>query len=118
MDLSDSPLDVQVAKALGWVDIVKAVEGYRGRNPKYSDSQASDGLWQLQSYSTSWCAAGPLVNQYNICLEFTGEGWIADVNSLTFDFGKHCMEVGSSPTEAIAKLVVKMHKDDKPEGDK
>ena len=105
-------LNVQVAKALGWMDIVEENGVFRGRNRQYPAASDGDGRWRLQTYDISWCAIGPLVNQYRLSVEFHGGSWYAHRHS-----GHDVVrEVGTTPTEALAKLIVTLHKKGKLEG--
>lgn len=51
--LDEEPLDVQVARALGWTDFDK--DGFYSAHPPY--------------YSTDWSATGPLIQKYRITVQ-------------------------------------------------
>jgi len=90
----EEPLDVQVARALGWTDFDK--DGYYGAHPPY--------------YSTDWSATGPLIQKFCLYLEpdapVTGNQewlWKAYQDDTQMGWGK-------TPLEAVCKWIVEYHR--------
>ena len=107
------PLHIQVSRLMGWTDL----------------QEREDGLWfgevggvrsQIPRYDRSWCSAGPLISRYQILLgpeyDVTDAGlvysgqWGAKLGAERINA---TIVYGTTPTEAVAKLIVQLHSEGK-----
>jgi len=90
--MTEEPLDVQVARALGWTDFTK--DGYYSAHPPY--------------YSTDWSATGPLIVKYGICLQRNSDStWWAGV------LGRPYMVLDTLALPTVCKVILALGKADK-----
>ena len=106
--MSDEPLAVLVAKALGWTDVTWDETGAWGRPP------GMVSLQQVPRYGMDtpdgWAATGPLATQFKMDLYSGRNGSPCSARS-EMDF---LHAEADSLTEAIARLGVMLHELDKP----
>lgn len=110
----ERPLHVQVAEALGWTDMADRGDGlWLGVNPE------TKLRVEVIPYGRSWCSTGSLVDKLGLMVgperymsmsEPIG-GWTARTTKSPRE--AQTSEYGANPCEAIARLVVKLHKEGK-----
>lgn len=62
---------------------------------------------QVPPYSTSWCSAGALVTRFKVGVTWDHSGWVAQHAD---ELGYDQYADGETPTEAICRLIVHLHK--------
>lgn len=68
--MSDKPLHVRVAEALGWTYIWLDEDVWCGTDP-------AGNACSILCYDTDWAATGPLIEKYEIQIDKRGAGWCA-----------------------------------------
>jgi len=103
--MSDKPLHVETAEALGWKDLAVVDGVWRGKEP----AQGKDLI--VPRYDSSWCSAGQLVTRYRLAVE-PGQAseWVCAADEIV-GLGR-----GKTPTEAICRVVVQLAKEGKLHG--
>lgn len=101
------PLHAQCAEALGWTNLVDRGDGlWLGKQPE-------TGLTcEVPAYGQTWCATGPLVERFNVSVYMTGT---FDWRGFARDWTKKPLQKGvevvmCTPCEAIARVVVELHR--------
>ena len=96
----DRPLHVRTADALGWSDLQLQEEG------KWWGVGPYGGLrLMVPRFDASWCYAGPLVTKFNLSLFHDADHWVSSgVSTRGFERFEH----GNTPTEAVAKLIIRL----------
>lgn len=112
--MTDEPLQVQCARALGWTDVRwDEVQGAWGRNPARQGGVDKKGYGRIPRYGMDtpdgWACTGPLAQQFKFELEGAYEdrceaSWFT--NAATGSIWEQAG--GASYPEAIARLVVKL----------
>ena len=100
---TERPLHVQVAEALGWVDIEDKDGVFWGTEPHGKLRIA------VPRYDSSWCSVGPLIERFQITVNGETRDWQDEWEARGGGFSAD----GSQPCEAIAKLIVKLKKEGK-----
>jgi hypothetical protein len=107
--LSEKPLHVRVAEALGWTHVYEAaVMGL------FSTALASDRAWigtppeggaglPVYRYDTDWSATGPLIERYGIDLTLYPKHWTASGHP---ERGGTLSCPGDTPLLAVCELIV------------
>ena len=126
--MSDKPLHVQVAEALGWTNCYDRGDGlYLGSNPIRPEISE-----EIPRFDKSWCSTGPLIARNFICIsgthDYTTQMWWAETEKYV---GRHpgrtdttegsdfaCTASGflSDPyiaLVAVCRLIVKLHSEGK-----
>ena len=97
--MSNKPLSIEVAEAIGWTDI----------------RQLDDGRWfgeysgiscQIPNYDRSWCSLGPWIDRLRVEIDQDAPGGVSV-------WAKSQTEQGSTVCEAVARLIVKLKKEGK-----
>ncbi len=105
--MSDEPLAVLVAKALGWTDVTWDRTGAWGRPPGSSIFGVQIPRYGIDA-PDGWAATGPLLSERGFSLiQCPDTSW----DCLTPGFVAGGMIEANAPSapEAIARLVVKLH---------
>lgn len=125
--MSDKPLHVEVAEALGWRLI--PLKGSKVQfclsggtkvwvNP-HGEHQC-ERCTSLPRYDTDWAATGPLIEKYGIAISPDGAeevGWIAIAEASLwilgtaawgYDHGVRPFGSGATPLEAVCRLILAM----------
>jgi len=93
------PLNVQLAIAKGWNDVTRRPDGrWEGIPPGATEPSP------ISSYDRSWCSMGPMIEHHSVAV---APAWTA-----THAESK-VWEIGSSPTEAAARLLLRLHNEGK-----
>ena len=95
------PLHTQVAAALGWTDI-----HFHEDDQKWWGVGPYGGLRLIvPRFDASWCYAGPLVTKFNLSLFHDADHWVSSgISTGGFERFEH----GNTPTEAVAKLIIRL----------
>lgn len=127
--MSDKPLHVRVAEALGWTNCQLCPDGpdIHGRQHWVGDQPVIGGVVRqshcMPEYDTDWAATGPLIEKYRISLSATyklfdgddglplpGDTWIASDDRRRAKGGfPVAMEPGSTPLIAVCNLILALH---------
>lgn len=93
--MSEHPLHVQVAAALGWTELhLEPVDG------RWWGVEPYGGLrLQVPAYDRSWCSLGPVIDRLKVGIS-SNSGWSA--------YSKGIVEHGANACEAVARLIVKL----------
>lgn len=98
--MSNKPLSIEVAEAIGWTDIKQGEYG------KWFGTYAGSTL-QVPAYDRSWCSLGPLISRYKITLLFEPDLYQA------WDLDRILFEEDKDPVTAAARLIVTLKKEGK-----
>ena len=93
MSMSDYPLHVRAAEAMGW----EKIRAWEGRWLGIKPGQRSESI--IPAFDASWCATGPLIESYGIDLG-CGTVWQAHRDGF--------ISVGHTPTVAVCNLIVEL----------
>lgn len=97
------PLHVLVAEALGWTDLYESTS-LTGLI-RWVGVEPHGGLrLEVPRYDTSWCSSGVLVERFGMSLA-KGDDWGA--------YKDGSVGQGRTPCEAIARLIVELHREGK-----
>lgn len=116
--MSDKPLHVQVAEALGWTQIHHCQVESAQQRPCWIGVLPADGLEdgglkpEVPHYDTDWAATGPLIEKYALSVEFENfpvtcppHSWVAEQRLEHIGY----MEVGGpTPLIAVCNLILKL----------
>jgi hypothetical protein len=91
--MTEYPIHVQVALATGWQNLRE----YDGRWLAIKPGHKSESI--IPAFDTSWCATGPLIEQYGIDIGF-GSEWMAHKDGL--------VSIGNTPLSAVSGLLIQM----------
>lgn len=91
------PLNVQIAIGRGWTSVNRRESGQWEGVPPSSAQPEKPTL--IPNYDRSWCAMGPLIEQYGFAV---APAWTA-----THPVHR-VWEVGSTPSEASARLLARL----------
>lgn len=121
--MSDRPIHVQVAEALGWTEVFCAAGLWLGTTPS---PEAGDSDWTgyiVPDFDTDWSATGPLIEKYEVSLAEDGcghtldEKWHAEADYYQEDgseeYGGHWDSVdarGSTPLLSVCHLILALAK--------
>ena len=126
--MSEKPLHVQVAEALGWEECIPfSVYGVKdgswvGDDPRKKADSPGDFV---PEYDTDWAATGPLIEKYGISViqpdehapERADGQWIAGSGGAHgWDDGSLCMDCyagGVTPLIAVCNLILLLAKEGK-----
>jgi hypothetical protein len=101
--LSDKPLHVRVAEALGWTPS-GSINGVWWGNPH---DENAPGHYAIPRYDTDWSATGPLIERYGITLDHQDDDgtlpdyWRAKRPGFTAETGH--------PLIAVCYLILALH---------
>jgi hypothetical protein len=120
--LSDKPLHVRVAEALGCkpaeYDVVFGPNAWACQCPGSNKGEAHGDLLSVYRYDTDWSVTGPLVELLGVTLEHYGGKWMAwgedyvctnsgeHEGTSSWD-GEECWF--TSPLVAVCKLILALH---------
>lgn len=113
------PLNVRVARALGWAEFDPPSEADPPRARYWIGRNPSGAIFRVPEYYIDWSATGPLVEKYGIGLvrytQSVGTGeWMAFLNAggwiseCAVDIECHHSEFGPTPLTAVCNLLLKM----------
>lgn len=93
--MTEKPLHVQVAEALGWEPWDHKLLGPRWRRPGSAHPEKA-----VPRYDTDWSATGPLIEKHMIIPRFGSGTWWAEADWPTYQ--KHIRWTGEGETPLIA----------------
>lgn len=124
--MSETPLHVQVAEALGWTGLKSYPSGLWVGVPKEGigpqPGMSAHDTIEVPRFDLSFCASGPLIQKHGIGLLHQETEWIAFlespqghgfVNDVAIDIGISDLGAGATPTEAVCHLILELHKQGK-----
>lgn len=127
--MSEKPLHVRVAEALGWTWKHSPSGNCRWLCPPTKDNRfciepdtyldaaedaltCSDGLRYVPRYDTDWSATGPLIGRYAITLtapHVPGDPWLSLSFGNTVGYGGEVEAEGDTALRAVCNLILALH---------
>lgn len=116
----DKPLHVRVAEALGWTECDHSARSepweFHDEEPRIRVGlgipPGESERQELPRYDTDWSATGPLIERYQIELEWKGKPpeWIASYGWQVGRLPPHVLEGrGLTPLFAVCQLILALH---------
>lgn len=108
--MSEKPLHVRVAEALGWFDFQPSANGFWPLEWRGHPSRPIIGEphKKIPRFDTDWSATGPLIERFGIFLRrYYGDRWFASPGQ-PLPGGADTVDA-ATPLEAVCNLILALH---------